>query len=163
MQRHTPYPSKPLSEESSNRSAVLNLQIDRWNGRACTLGMSSSWKRVGSGTWETAEVCGDCAKYLPISSWPGREVHGEELEAWAMAAWAIWNARNRYCFEDKQTQPADILPGAMNLLQDYQRLSRHMVEPSWTRGGPTRSTSEGTVHYTCFSLFNCTFFQIQRL
>ena len=76
MQRHTPYPSKPLPEESSNRSAVLNLRTDRWHGRACTLRMSSSQKRVGSGTWEIAEVCGDCTKYFPISSWPRREVHG---------------------------------------------------------------------------------------
>ena len=46
----------------------------------------------------------------------------KELEVWAVVSWSIWNARNKWLFDRKQTQPCDILRGAMNLLQDYQRL-----------------------------------------
>ncbi|XP_075640362.1 uncharacterized protein LOC142612126 [Castanea sativa] len=45
----------------------------------------------------------------------------EEQELWAMVAWSIWNARNRFYFEDTQNQPSDILRGATTLLQDYHR------------------------------------------
>ena len=51
----------------------------------------------------------------------------KELEVWAMVSWSIWNARNRFYFERKQSQPADILHGAMTLLQDYQRLSKLLI------------------------------------
>ena len=46
----------------------------------------------------------------------------KELEVWVMVSWSIWNARNKWLFDRKQTQPCDILKRAMNLLQDYQRL-----------------------------------------
>ena len=52
---------------------------------------------------------------------------GLELELWAMMAWSIWNARNRFHFEAKQSQPSDILRGATSLLQDYQRLNRSLA------------------------------------
>ena len=54
---------------------------------------------------------------------------GKEMETWATVAWAIWNARNRFCFEEKQSQPQDILQGASTLLQDYQRWNRDLAEP----------------------------------
>ncbi|XP_075670149.1 uncharacterized protein LOC142639906 [Castanea sativa] len=54
---------------------------------------------------------------------------GPELELWAMVAWSIWNARNRYHSEAKQSQPSDILHGATSLLQDYQRLNRSLARP----------------------------------
>ena len=41
-----------------------------------------------------------------------------EMEVWAIVSWAIWNARNRYIFDRKQTHPSNILRGAMTLLQD---------------------------------------------
>lgn len=47
-----------------------------------------------------------------------------EMEVWAIVSWAIWNARNKYLFDRKQTHPRDILRGAMTLLQDYQRLNK---------------------------------------
>ena len=28
-----------------------------------------------------------------------------ELEQWAIVSWAIWNARNKYCFVDTQAHP----------------------------------------------------------
>ena len=46
----------------------------------------------------------------------------KELEVWATVSWSIWNARNRYLFDKKQSQPSDILQGALLLLQEYQRL-----------------------------------------
>ena len=43
----------------------------------------------------------------------------KELEVWAMVSWSIWNVRNKWLFDKKQTQLSDILRGVMNLLQDY--------------------------------------------
>ena len=40
----------------------------------------------------------------------------KELEVWAIVSWSIWNARNRYLFDKKQSQPADILQGVLSLL-----------------------------------------------
>ncbi|XP_075648666.1 uncharacterized protein LOC142619455 [Castanea sativa] len=50
------------------------------------------------------------------------ELSPKEMEVCATVSWSIWNARIRYLFDKKQTQPCDILRGAMSLLQDYQRL-----------------------------------------
>ena len=55
---------------------------------------------------------------------------GKEMETWATVTWAIWNARNRFCFEEKQSQPKDILQGASTLLQDYQRWNRDLDRKS---------------------------------
>ena len=55
----------------------------------------------------------------------------KELEVWAIVSWSIWNARNRYLFDKKQSQPADILQGALSLLQEYQRLCQQRS----TKGG----------------------------
>ena len=46
----------------------------------------------------------------------------EEMERWSVIAWAIWNARNRFCFENLQTQPEIILRGAISFLHEYQEL-----------------------------------------
>ena len=48
----------------------------------------------------------------------------KELEIWTIVSWAIWNARNRFHFEEKQSMPNDILHGAMTLLQEYQELCK---------------------------------------
>ena len=39
-----------------------------------------------------------------------------ELERWAVISWAIWNARNKYYFENIQTHPKEILSGALGFL-----------------------------------------------
>ena len=44
----------------------------------------------------------------------------KEMETWVTMAWSIWNARNRFCFEEKQSQPKDVLQAATTLIQDYQ-------------------------------------------
>ena len=45
----------------------------------------------------------------------------QELETWAVTAWAIWNARNKVYFEQFQPQPQIIWEGARGLLEEYQR------------------------------------------
>ncbi|KAK9986113.1 hypothetical protein SO802_031064 [Lithocarpus litseifolius] len=55
---------------------------------------------------------------------------GKDMETWATVAWSIWNARNKFCFEEKQSQPIDILQAATTLMQDYQRWNGHLAEPS---------------------------------
>ena len=34
-----------------------------------------------------------------------------EMEVWAIVSWAIWNARNKYIFDRKQTHPATVSEG----------------------------------------------------
>ena len=48
----------------------------------------------------------------------------KDLEVWALVSWSIWNARNRFHFEEKQSMPSDILNGAMTLLEEYQELCK---------------------------------------
>ena len=45
-----------------------------------------------------------------------------EMEHWAMIAWGIWHARNKFCFDDTQARPEIILYGATTLLHEYQTL-----------------------------------------
>ena len=45
-----------------------------------------------------------------------------ELERWAVTAWAIWNARNKYYFEKTQHHLKQILDSAGGLIEEYQRL-----------------------------------------
>ena len=44
----------------------------------------------------------------------------QELETWAVTAWAIRNARNKVYFEQFQPQPQIIWEGARGLLEEYQ-------------------------------------------
>ena len=48
----------------------------------------------------------------------------KELEVWAIISWSLWNARNKFHFEQVQIHPAGIHRGAMAFLEEYQR---HMV------------------------------------
>ena len=50
-----------------------------------------------------------------------------ELERWAILAWSIWNAHNKFYFEHKQIHPSLILNGAYGLLDEYQRLMQSRV------------------------------------
>ena len=53
---------------------------------------------------------------------------GNEFELWAMIAWALWTARNRIHFQNTQTHPTEILKQATDLLMDYQKLVRDLVQ-----------------------------------
>ena len=50
----------------------------------------------------------------------------KEFELWAMVAWSIWNARNRFYFEASQTLPHAILKSAEMFLDKYQRFTHSM-------------------------------------
>ena len=59
------------------------------------------------------QKCGAAApNFLLLARQMVAKLTGPELELWAMVSWSIWNARNRYHFEAKQSQPSDILCGA---------------------------------------------------
>lgn len=45
-----------------------------------------------------------------------------DIEVWAVTAWALWNARNKFYFKKVQLQPKLIADGALTLLTEYQRL-----------------------------------------
>ena len=61
-----------------------------------------------------------------------------ELERWAVINWAIWNARNKYYFENTQTHPKGILSGALSFLQEYQTFMAAQLH-SWATGVATWS------------------------
>ena len=44
----------------------------------------------------------------------------EEMDRWAVMAWSIWNARNKYYFDHVQLQPRIIMERAYSVLTDYQ-------------------------------------------
>lgn len=46
----------------------------------------------------------------------------KEMEVWAMTAWSLWTARNKFHFEQVQTPPTLIFRRASSLLDEYQRL-----------------------------------------
>ena len=45
-----------------------------------------------------------------------------DIEVSAITAWALWNARNKFYFENVQLQPKVIADGALALLTKYQKL-----------------------------------------
>ena len=51
-----------------------------------------------------------------------------KLEKWAITAWMIWNARNRFYFEQTQLHLRCIFDSTMGLLEEYQRLSAAKCE-----------------------------------
>ena len=44
-----------------------------------------------------------------------------DIEVQAIMAWALWNARNKFYFENVQLQPKVIADGALALQTKYQR------------------------------------------
>ena len=51
-----------------------------------------------------------------------RKLSQQELEKWAVTAWAIWTVRNKFYFQHYQTNPKVIANMAIGLLEEYQRL-----------------------------------------
>ena len=49
----------------------------------------------------------------------------DDMERWTTIAWAIWRARNKFCFEDFQPRPEAILCEATSL-HEYQILVTHL-------------------------------------
>jgi hypothetical protein len=48
----------------------------------------------------------------------------EELQEWFMISWAIWDARNRYVFDNTQLQPATILSTTLKYLEDFIKVAK---------------------------------------
>ena len=46
-----------------------------------------------------------------------------DLDSWAITAWSIWNARNKFYFEHTQLHPRVIMERAATLLSEYQMLT----------------------------------------
>ena len=49
-----------------------------------------------------------------------RRLSQVELERWATVSWALWNARNKFYFEQVQLHQRKILDGALGFLVEYQ-------------------------------------------
>ena len=49
-----------------------------------------------------------------------RRLPQAKLEKWAMVSWAIWNAWNKFYFEQVHLHPRKILNGALGYLEEYQ-------------------------------------------
>ena len=49
-----------------------------------------------------------------------RRLSQVELERWATVSWVLWNARNKFYFEQVQLHPRKILDGALGFLVEYQ-------------------------------------------
>ena len=93
--------------------------------------MSHGQKRMGNGSRMAAGVWSCGAEFLPLGPTVLKDrLARKDMETWATVAWSIWNARNRFCFEEKQAQPRDILQAATTLMQDYQRWNSHLAEPN---------------------------------
>ena len=52
----------------------------------------------------------------------------DDMERWTTIAWAIWRARNKFCFEDFQPRLEAILRKVTSFLHEYQTL----VANQWT-------------------------------
>ena len=47
-------------------------------------------------------------------------LEADDLERWAIMAWSIWNARNKYYFDHVQLQPRVIMERANSMLTKYK-------------------------------------------
>ena len=63
-------------------------------------------------------------KIFSLFRWLLNKLSRQKLENWAVTAWAIWNARNKFYFEHIQTHPKVILDGAIGFLQEYRPYQR---------------------------------------
>ena len=80
------------------------------------MGVSHGQKCVGDGSRKIAEVWGNGAEFLPLGSIVGGKAYREGNGDLGDGGMVIWNARNRFCFEEKQSQPNEILQGAITLI-----------------------------------------------
>ena len=48
----------------------------------------------------------------------------EELQEWFMISWAVWDARNRYVFDNTQLQPTTILSTTLKYLEDFKKVAK---------------------------------------
>ena len=72
---------------------------------------------------EIMSLCGVTIIYLDCEyiQMMVNKLEVNDVEKWAVTTWAIWNARNKYYFEQVQPHPRDIMRQANGFLQEYQR------------------------------------------
>ena len=76
-----------------------------------------------SGRWLVGKSSYEAFSFYLLARAMVERLDVKELENWAMIAWSLWNARNRFHFEHVQTHPTVILRVATSLLEEYQRLA----------------------------------------
>ena len=64
---------------------------------------------------------GNTSRVSDIKLMKNHMVSQQELEKWAVTAWAIWAARNKFYFQHYRTHPKVIADMACGLLEEYQR------------------------------------------
>ena len=74
----------------------------------------------------------------------------KEFELWAMVAWSIWNARNKFYFKASQTPPHAILKSAEMFLDKYQRFTRSMPT-NWAPECAILTFCDSCILYSFFS------------
>ena len=57
----------------------------------------------------------------------------DDLDRWAVTAWSIWNARNKYYFDHGQLQPRVIMERANSVLTEYKTCMAAQQIDSWYR------------------------------
>ena len=85
------------------------------------MGMPTYAECMGSCWRSITEMRKYEARLFPTLQTPSEKLDLKEFERWAMVSWAIWNARNKFFIERRQSQVKEILDGAVGFLDEYQK------------------------------------------
>ena len=73
--------------------------------------------------WGKIQKCpNDAREFIALFRMLVDQLPRLELDGWATISWALWNARNKYYFQQVQQHPKVILEGALGFRAEYQRL-----------------------------------------
>uniref|UniRef100_A0A2N9HSC8 Reverse transcriptase zinc-binding domain-containing protein n=1 Tax=Fagus sylvatica TaxID=28930 RepID=A0A2N9HSC8_FAGSY len=75
----------------------------------------------------TCKICSQSSETLTHALWRcplafAQCSTNEELQEWFMISWAVWDARNRYVFDNTQLQPTTILSTTLKYLEDFKKV-----------------------------------------
>ena len=77
---------------------------------------------LGGCKGQTAKCPNEVSDFFVLLRMLQDRLDRSDMEVWAITAWALWNARNKFYFEKVQLRPKSIADGALALLTEYQRL-----------------------------------------
>jgi hypothetical protein len=60
-------------------------------------------------------------EFSRFMQWIFKAFPKEEVEDWAVTAWSIWNARNRFVHEDYQVPPQTIRANALAIRSEFNQ------------------------------------------
>jgi hypothetical protein len=60
-------------------------------------------------------------EFSSLMQWIFKELPKEEVEDWAVTAWSIWDARNRFVHEDCQVPSQTIRANALAIRSDFNQ------------------------------------------